>query len=118
MNSMLIYLASAILMTAGSALMFTVTIDTLAANVYSYSFLLPVGSRLAFNAGYTIASIKTAMKGGSPKDVQSAMLSQKPIASWWHSGRACDLWPDLPEQCVCKPQSFVERSWVYRYRAS
>ena len=63
-------------MTAGSALMFTVTIDTPAANVYGYSVLLAVGSGLTFNAGHTIARIKTAMKGASPNDIQSAILLQ------------------------------------------
>lgn len=63
-------------MTASSALLFTVTIDTPAANVYGYSVLLAFGSGLTFAAGYTIAGIKTAMDGGSAKDVQSAVSVQ------------------------------------------
>jgi hypothetical protein len=71
-----IYLASGILTTIGSTLMFTVTIDTPAANVYGYSVLLAIGSGLNVNTGYTIAGIKVALKGGSPKDIQSAISLQ------------------------------------------
>lgn len=63
-------------MTVGSALMYTVDIDTHAGNVYGYSILLAVGSGLTFQAGYTLAGIKPSLKGWSAKDVQGAISLQ------------------------------------------
>ena len=63
-------------MTLGGALMFSINIDSPAANIYGYSVLLAIGSGLTFQAGYTIASIKASQKGWSGTDVQSAVSLQ------------------------------------------
>jgi hypothetical protein len=53
-----LYLTSGILMTAGSALMFTVTMTPLPLTSTATAFFLAAGSELTCNAGYTIAGIK------------------------------------------------------------
>ncbi|KAF2846067.1 putative efflux pump antibiotic resistance protein [Plenodomus tracheiphilus IPT5] len=71
-----IYMVTGILMTVGGALMFTINIDSPAANIYGYSVLLAIGSGLTFQAGYAIAGVKAAQKGWSGTDIQSAVSLQ------------------------------------------
>jgi hypothetical protein len=54
-------LASGILITIGSALMFTVDTTTSPAKVYGYSILMAVGSGLSNQIGYTVGPLKVAM---------------------------------------------------------
>jgi hypothetical protein len=63
-------------MTLGGALLFTITIDSPAANIYGYSVLLAIGSGLTFQAGYTIAGVKASQKGWSGTDIQRAVSLQ------------------------------------------
>jgi hypothetical protein len=75
-SSWAIYTVTGVLMTLGGALMFTITIDSPAANIYGYSVLLAMGSGLTFQAGYAIAGVKASQKGWSGTDVQSAVSLQ------------------------------------------
>ncbi|CAM1502484.1 Fc.00g044680.m01.CDS01 [Cosmosporella sp. VM-42] len=65
-----LYLMGGILMTVGSATMFTVNPDTPMANVYGFSLLLGAGTGLIFNAAYTVGGVQTMLKTGSGLDVQ------------------------------------------------
>ncbi|KFY25267.1 hypothetical protein V493_04729 [Pseudogymnoascus sp. VKM F-4281 (FW-2241)] len=65
-----LYLVGGVLMTVGSATMFTVDIDTSMANVYGYSILLGAGTGLVFQAAYTVGGVKTMLRTGSGLDVQ------------------------------------------------
>ncbi|KAL7930691.1 MFS general substrate transporter [Trichoderma chlorosporum] len=72
----LLYALSAIFITIGGALMFTVHINTSPAKVYGYSILLAIGSGLSSQAGYAIAGIKIASKGWPAVDIQRSISAQ------------------------------------------
>lgn len=54
-------LASGILITTGSALMFTIDATTSPANVYGYSILMAVGSGLTIQMAYSVGPLKVAL---------------------------------------------------------
>jgi hypothetical protein len=54
-------LASGILITIGSALMFTIDATTSPAKVYGYSILIAVGSGLTIQMAYSVGPLKVAM---------------------------------------------------------
>ncbi|KAK0760475.1 hypothetical protein N5P37_006669, partial [Trichoderma harzianum] len=54
---------SAIFISVGGGLMYTVHINTASAKIYGYSILLAIGSGLSSQAGYAIAGIKITSKG-------------------------------------------------------
>jgi len=58
------YLVTGILLTCGGTAVYTVTINTPAANVYGYSVLLAIGSGFTFQAGYAMAGVKIGTKNG------------------------------------------------------
>ncbi|KUJ22449.1 putative efflux pump antibiotic resistance protein [Mollisia scopiformis] len=68
-----VYLVGGILMTTGSATMFTVTTSTPIPNIYGYSIILGAGTGLVFNAGYTVGGVTTMTRTGSGLDVQRAI---------------------------------------------
>ncbi|KAH8803640.1 putative efflux pump antibiotic resistance protein [Xylogone sp. PMI_703] len=71
-----LYAISAIFMTVGGGLMYTVQIKTNPAKVYGYSVLLAIGSGLSSQAGYAIAGIKLASKGWPAGDIQRSITLQ------------------------------------------
>ncbi|RDW66620.1 hypothetical protein BP5796_09369 [Coleophoma crateriformis] len=71
-----LYFAAGILVTVGSCLMFTITIDSPPAHIYGFSVLIALGVGLIFNAGYSIAGIKMGAKGGSTDDINAVVAVQ------------------------------------------
>jgi hypothetical protein len=57
-------------------MMFTITLNSPAAQVYGFSILIALGAGLTFNAAYAIAGIKVALKGGSSTEVNQAVSLQ------------------------------------------
>lgn len=56
----LYYIVGGVLMTAGSAVMFTVRHDTSSGRVYAYEALIAAGSGLTFQNAYAVASVRVA----------------------------------------------------------
>ncbi|KAK6078467.1 MFS drug efflux [Seiridium cupressi] len=71
-----LYLVRGILMTVGSATMYTVKPSTPMANVYGYSIILGAGTGLVFNLGFTVASVTVMTKTGSSLDIQHVLSMQ------------------------------------------
>lgn len=63
-------------MTIGSAAMFTVTPDTLNANVYGYSIILGAGTGLVFNLGFTVSGVTIMAETGNALDLQRVISMQ------------------------------------------
>lgn len=63
-------------MTVGAALMYTVDIESHAANVYGYSVFLATGSGLTFQAGYSLVGVKAGLAGWSAVDMNSTVSLQ------------------------------------------
>jgi hypothetical protein len=75
-SSWVLYAASAIFISVGGGLMYTVHINTASAKIYGYSILLAIGSGLSSQAGYAIAGIKITSKGWPTIDVQRSISAQ------------------------------------------
>ena len=78
-----IYLAGGILMTIGSATMYTVNRHTPTGYVYGYSILLGAGTGIVFNLGFTVASITMFQETGSGLDVQRVSSMQNLSQLGW-----------------------------------
>ncbi|KAK9234234.1 major facilitator superfamily domain-containing protein [Lipomyces kononenkoae] len=78
-----IYLAGGILMTIGSATMYTVNTNTSTSLVYGYSILLGAGTGIVFNLGFTVASITMLQQTGSALDVQRVSSMQNLSQLGW-----------------------------------
>ncbi|OKL64257.1 hypothetical protein UA08_00397 [Talaromyces atroroseus] len=71
-----LYTVGGVLMTVGSATMYTVNPNTSIANVYGYTIMLGAGTGLVFNLGFTVASITIMAQTGSDLDVQRVSSMQ------------------------------------------
>ncbi|KAL7786456.1 MFS general substrate transporter [Trichoderma afarasin] len=71
-----LYAASAIFISVGGGLMYTVHMNTASAKIYGYSILLAIGSGLSSQAGYAIAGIKITSKCWPTLDVQRSISAQ------------------------------------------
>ncbi|KAF2627239.1 putative efflux pump antibiotic resistance protein [Macroventuria anomochaeta] len=71
-----LYLIGGVLMTIGSATMFTVTPNTPIENVYGYSIILGAGTGLVFNLGFTISGITIMAETGNGLDLQLVISMQ------------------------------------------
>ncbi|PQE16379.1 MFS drug efflux transporter protein [Rutstroemia sp. NJR-2017a BVV2] len=71
-----LYLVGGVLMTIGSATMFTVNPDTPIANIYGYSIILGAGTGLVFNLGFTVSGVTIMAKTGNGLDVQRVISMQ------------------------------------------
>ncbi|KAF7553133.1 hypothetical protein G7Z17_g3845 [Cylindrodendrum hubeiense] len=78
-----IYLAGGILMTIGSATMYTVNTNTPTSHVYGYSILLGAGTGIVSNLGFTVASITMLQQTGSGLDVQRVSSMQNLSQLGW-----------------------------------
>ncbi|PTB51500.1 hypothetical protein M431DRAFT_498746 [Trichoderma harzianum CBS 226.95] len=75
-SNWVLYAASAIFISVGGGLMYTVHINTASAKIYGYSILLAIGSGLSSQAGYAIAGIKITSKGWPTIDqITSSLLT-------------------------------------------
>ncbi|KAF2132025.1 putative efflux pump antibiotic resistance protein [Dothidotthia symphoricarpi CBS 119687] len=71
-----LYLIGGVLMTIGSATMFTVTPDTPMANVYGYSIILGAGTGLVNNLGFTVAGVTIMAETGNGLNIQRVISMQ------------------------------------------
>ncbi|KAK8129051.1 hypothetical protein PG984_010159 [Apiospora sp. TS-2023a] len=71
-----LYLVGGVLMTIGSAAMFTVTPETTNANVYGYSIILGAGTGLVFNLGFTVSGVTIMAETGNALDLQRVISMQ------------------------------------------
>ncbi|KAK8060924.1 hypothetical protein PG996_010854 [Apiospora saccharicola] len=72
----ILYLIGGILMTIGSAAMFTVTPETSNANVYGYSIIVGAGTGLVFNLGFTVSGVTIMAETGDSLDLQRVISMQ------------------------------------------
>ncbi|KAK6852072.1 MFS transporter [Apiospora arundinis] len=72
----ILYLIGGVFMTVGGAAMFTVTPETLSANVYGYSIILGAGTGLVFNLGFTVSGVTIMAKTGNGLDLQRVISMQ------------------------------------------
>ncbi|KAK8054667.1 hypothetical protein PG994_009734 [Apiospora phragmitis] len=72
----ILYLIGGIFMTVGGATMFTVTPETMAANVYDYCIILGAGTGLVFNLGFTVSGVTIMAETGNGLDLQRVISMQ------------------------------------------
>ncbi|KAH8690510.1 putative efflux pump antibiotic resistance protein [Talaromyces proteolyticus] len=71
-----LYVIGGILMTIGSATLYTVKTDTTMANLYGYSIILGSGTGLVFNLGFTVSGVTIMKETGNGLDVQRVISMQ------------------------------------------